>query len=317
MVTAQQLNKYFEQYASVEITFTKRVTEVLRLVAKHVYLKVQADILQCIIYSTSMREAKVIASLRASALRAIQKENSTVSLRFCFAQADRANSFSFYVSAKVNGCYAYNAKAPGMYLLSLEYTNRPPDDLIELLGELLEANVNAKRRKEARIDITPASTKALGLESKEAALAVGGVEHRCLLRDLSFSGAKVLVYGQATALVDQPVVLRLNLTDESRPVLLPGKVLRFETVANREDIGAVAILFEEQKVPMPYKMAINNYLRSHRYALPSEKQPEQAAAQPPEPIAQPPEPIAQPPEPIAQPPEQAPAPASERVGDGP
>jgi hypothetical protein len=278
MVTSQQLNKYFEQYANAEITFTRRVTEVLRLLPKHVYLKVQADILQCIICSSSMREAKVIASLRASALRAIQQENATVALRFCFARADRANSFSFYIPAKVTSCSAYNVKAPGLYLLSLEYTNRPPDDLIELLGELLEANVNAKRRKEVRIDITPASTKALGLESKEATLLVGAAEHRCLLRDVSFSGAKVLVYGQGAALVDQPVVLCLDLTDESKPVALPGRVLRFEAVANRMDIGAVAILFEEQKVPMPYKLAINNYLRTHRYSL----QPEQGAGQAPQ-----------------------------------
>jgi hypothetical protein len=271
MVTSQQLNRYFEQYGSVEVTFTRQVMEVLRLLPKHVFLKCQADVLQCIIYSTSMREAKVIASLRASALRAIQQENSTVALRFCFARADRADSFSFYVAAKATGCYAYNVNAPGLYLLSLEYTHRPPDDLIELLGELLEANVNAKRRKEARIDITPASAKALGLESKEAKLLVEGAEHHCLLRDLSFSGAKVLVYGQAADLVDRPVVLRLGLADESKPVALPGKVLRFETVANREDIGAVAILFEEQKVPMPYKLAINNYLRSHRFALPPEQ----------------------------------------------
>jgi hypothetical protein len=278
MVTSQQLNKYLEQYSTAEITFTKRVTEVLRLLPKHVYLKCQADILQCIIYSTSMREAKVIASLRASALRAIQQENTAVSLRFCFARADRADSFSFYVAAKVTGCYAYNVNAPGLYLLALEYTHRPPDDLIELLGDLLEANVNAKRRKEARIDITPATVKALGLESKEAMLLVQGVDHRCLLRDLSFSGAKVLVYGQAAGLVDKPVVLRLNLADENKPIALPGKVLRFESVANREDIGAVAILFEEQKVPMPYKLAINTYLRAHRFAL----QPEQGSGQPPQ-----------------------------------
>lgn len=271
MITSQLLNRYYEQYGAVEITFTKRVTEVLRLLPKHVYLKVQADVLQCIIYSTSMREAKVIASLRASTLRAIQRENVSVSLRFCFARPDRNDSLSFYVAAKVSNCFAYNAKAPGLYLLSLEYTNRPADDLIEMLGELLEANINAKRRKEARIDITPASLKALGLESKEALLLVSGVEHRCLLRDLSFSGAKVLVYGQAADMVDKQVILRLDLAGEKTPIALPGKVLRFETVANREDIGSVAILFEEQQVPMPYKLAINSYLRSHRFSPPADQ----------------------------------------------
>jgi hypothetical protein len=131
--------------------------------------------------------------------------------------------------------------------------------------------VNARRRKEARIEVTPASMKALGLESREAVLLVQGAERPCLLKDLSFSGAKVLIYGKGEELVEKQAVLRLTLAGESKPIALPGRILRFETAANRKDIGALAILFEEQKVAMPYKIAINNFLRVHRNALPPEQ----------------------------------------------
>ena len=264
MVTSQKLNEYLEQFGSIEVTFTKQVAEVLGLLPKYVYLKVQADILQCAIYSTSMREAKVIANLRVSALASLRQAGNAVALRFCFQRPERNDSLSFYVSAKITSTSAYSKEAPDMHLLSLEYTHRPPDDLIEILGELLEANVNARRRKEVRIDVTPASMKALGLESREAVLVAQEAERRCLLKDVSFSGAKVLVYGQAKGLVEKPAVLYLTLAGESKPTGLPGRILRFETAANREDIGALAILFEEQRVPMPYKLAINNFLRSHR-----------------------------------------------------
>jgi hypothetical protein len=268
VVTGQKLNEYLEQFGNIEVTFTRKVAEVLGLLPKYVYLKVQADILQCAIYSSSMREARVIANLRASTLASLGQAGNAVALRFCFQRPDRADSLSFYVSARITSLNAYSREAPEMHLLSLEYTNRPPDDLIEILGELLEANVNARRRKEVRIDVTLASMKALGLESREAVLVVQEAERHCLLKDVSFSGAKVLVYGQVKSLVEKSAVLYLRLAGEPKPVGLPGRILRYETAANREDIGALAILFEEQRVPMPYKIAINNFLRSHRDGRP-------------------------------------------------
>jgi len=269
MITSQQLIRYYEQFGAMEVTFTKQVTQAFRLLAKFVFLKCGADTLPCLIYSTSMREAKVIANLRASSFRALQQAGNLVALRYCFERSEHSEPLSFFVAAKLTGYTAYNKEAPDLYLLSLEYTHRPPDDLIELLGSLLEANVNSRQRKEARIDINPASLKSLGLEAKEAVLSLSGSEQRCLLRDLSFSGAKVLVYGKAEALVEKKVILYLDFSEQKQPLALPGKVLRFESVANREDIGAIAILFDEDKIPMPYKMAINNYLRQHRFSAPA------------------------------------------------
>ena len=111
--------------------------------------------------------------------------------------------------------------------------------------------------------MNPASMKALGLESREAGLCVDGVEGRCLLRDLSFSGAKVLVHGKAAAFLEKQVVLRPEFSDRRTLVSLAGRVLRWEDMANREDIGAIAIRFEEG-VPMQYKLAINAALRKPR-----------------------------------------------------
>jgi hypothetical protein len=262
VITSQQLARYLEQYGDKEVTFTRQVVQTLRLLPRHVYLKCQADVLPCILYSSSLREAKVIANLRTEALRMLRQASGAVALRFCFAREGK-DALTFFVPAKLTAQTAYNRETPELYFLCLEYTNRPPDDLIELLGELQEANSNAQKRAEERIDVNPASMKSLGLESREAGLLANGAEGRCLLRDLSFSGAKVLVYGKAEQLRDQQVVLRLSFADQQAPVSLSGRVLRWETVANREDIGAIAILFDRDSVPMNYKLAINGCLR-HR-----------------------------------------------------
>ena len=270
MITSQQLNRYYTQFADIEVTFTRQVAQTLRILPKFVFLKCQADTLPCIIYSTSLREAKVIANLRVQSLRLLQQADGAVALRFCFARADQGEKLAFFVGAKITGLTAYNKNDPELYFVSLEYTQRPPDDLIEMLGELLEANVNAQKRAEVRIDLSPASQKSLGLESREVPITVGGNESRCIVRDLSFSGAKVLVYGQGASFTDQSVVLHLPFADSPHPLRLAGKVVRWEAVANRDDIGAIGILFDQAQVPMPYKLAINSCLRQ-RPNLPDRK----------------------------------------------
>jgi hypothetical protein len=262
VITSQQLTRYFEEYSDQEVTFTRQVNEILRLLPRHVFLKCQADTLPCILYSSSLRAAKVIANLRAESLRMLQQSSGALALRFCFAREGRAAPLAFFVSARLTGQTAYNRETPDLYFLSLEYTNRPPDDLIEILGELQEASRNAQKRSEERIEVTAASMKHLGLESREALLVVDGVEGRCLLRDLSFSGAKVLVYGQAEAFRDKAVLLRPAFAEPKSQATLAGRVLRWEGMANREDIGAIAIIFETEIVPIQYKLAINACLRS-------------------------------------------------------
>ncbi len=59
MITSQQISRYYEEYGEQEVTFTRQVSQILRLLPKFVYLKCQADTLPCIIYSSSLREAKV------------------------------------------------------------------------------------------------------------------------------------------------------------------------------------------------------------------------------------------------------------------
>jgi len=261
VITNQQLSRYFDEYGDQEVTFTRQVNQILGLLPKYVYLKCQADTLPCILYSSSMRGAKVIANLRIDSLRLLQQASGALALRFCFARESGAIPLAFFVSARLTAQTAYNRETPELYFLSLEYTHRPPDDLIEILGGLQEASSNAQRRAEERIEVTPVSMKHLGLESREAALTVGGLEGRCLLRDLSFSGAKVLVHGKAESFLEKQVLLRPAFADPKVQVSLSGRVLRWEGMANREDIGAVAILFAPESVPMQYKLAINAALR--------------------------------------------------------
>ena len=53
-------------------------------------------------------------------------------------------------------------------LITLNFSQRPPDDLILRIGEVLEANENFINRREDRINITKESIRSLGIEKEES-----------------------------------------------------------------------------------------------------------------------------------------------------
>ncbi len=264
ILTSQQLLQYYGEYKEREITFNRQVIGVLKLLPREVYLKCRGDQIPCVVYSSSMTGAKIVASLKAAVVRKLRLANNSVSLRFAFRRTEKCEPLFFFVPAKITNFAFYNTENPDLYFLSIEYTSKPPDDLIEMLGQLFDANTNFQRRKEERIDLNPTTIKALGVESKEAALVVDKQVKNCIIRDLSFSGAKVLLFGAVAGDVQKSAVLQFYLSGQKQKILLPGTIVRFEEVVGREDIGAFGISFVEEKTPMSYKMLINNYIRTHR-----------------------------------------------------
>ena len=262
IVTSQQINDYFDTYREVEVTFNKEVIKATGLMSKQIMLKSLGDFWPCIPYSSSMLGAKVIASLNSGFFETIKHANNLVALRLSFQLTDKTDPLSFFISSRIAGFNKYSQEHPDVHFLSLQFTQRPPDDFIEIFGRLLDANLNAAKRKEERIVITPESLRDLGLKTKDTAIAVDEAPKRCIIRDLSFSGAKVLLLGSGADLVDKVARIALAFDEEESRFVIPGKIVRVEEVEGREDISAVAMRFDEEAVPIRYKIKINNYLTS-------------------------------------------------------
>ncbi|MCK5673762.1 MAG: PilZ domain-containing protein, partial [Spirochaetales bacterium] len=230
---------------------------------KHVYLKCLGTQWPGIIYSTSMVGAKIIANIGLDSFELIKKANNLVALRFAFSIEDKKDKLLFFVSAKVSGFNPYSKDNPNLNFINLVYTKRPPDDLIAILGQMLEINVNSKKRTDDRIDITADSIRILGLVSKNAKISLEGIPRTCIVRDISFSGAKIILPGIAKFLNNKKCVLGI-IARENKIFTLKGKVVRVESVADRKDIAVLAIKFNEDSISMDYKKMINNYLTVKR-----------------------------------------------------
>ena len=284
ILTSQKIGEYYERFKAIDVTFSKEIIQVTGLITNQVYLKCVGDFWPCVIFSSSFQSAKVIVSIKSGILQKLERANNMVSLRFCFKIADKANPVTFFINTKSTGYSSYGG-SKDVALFNLQFAQRPPDDLIEIMGRILDANVNSAKRKDERITITADSSRKLNIASKESAVFIQKVPRHCILRDISFSGAKIIMMGVAKFLVDKPAALRMDFEDPRESFLLQGKFIRAEAVEGRKELVALGIIFTDNTVPMGYKIRLNDYLsyvraedRGH------EKTP---AAAPPPPTPQP------------------------------
>ncbi|MDR0402331.1 MAG: PilZ domain-containing protein [Treponema sp.] len=285
LVTSQKIATYYERYKAIDVTFTREIIQVTGLVTQQVHLKCVSDFWPCVIYSTSFTGAKVVVNMQTGLITKLQPANNMVSLRFCFKNAETGNTITFFVASRVAGYSPYGG-VKDTALFSLIFTQRPPDDLIEIIGRVLDANVNSAKRKEERIILSPDSIRKMGILTKETAVFIQGVPRRCILRDISFSGAKIIMMGIAKFLVNREAALRIDFDDPRESFLLKGKFVRSEAVEGRKELIALAMRFSDDAIPMGYKIRLNDYIGASKppdpVSVPAENAEAKSAEAPPE-----------------------------------
>ena len=263
VLTSQQIGRYYEEYRDTEIAFTKDIMHTLALDPRQIYIKCTGNQWPCIINSTSFAKAKIIIGTKGSAFQQLARRDApAVNLRYCFYQND-GQMMTFLISGKIGTISSY-MNSRDLAVLEVIYTQKPPDDFIENIGHLIDANANAIKRKEDRIVLTPDSCRKLGIPKEESIISIQNVPRHCILRDLSFGGAKVLLLGLPQFLKDKEVLLNLEFDEPHEIINLRGRIVSTSEVEGRKDIVAANIQFSEESVTLSYKIHINNYLTSVR-----------------------------------------------------
>lgn len=262
LMTSQQIAKYYDIYRDTEVTFTKEFISALNLDPRQVYIKCAGSQWPCIINSTSLQMARIIIGTKGGAYAQISKEAAALSLRFSFVPPGQP-PVSFFVNCRVANVQPYMT-SNDLAIITLSFTQRPPDDLIENLGRVIEANFNSSRRREERIIINEESKRRLGLLKEETLVYIDNVPRHCIIRDLSFSGAKLVLKGLAQFLVNKAAIIRLDFNEPRETIGVQGQIVKAESIEGRKDLAAVSIKFLETAVPMSYKLHVNSYLTAIR-----------------------------------------------------
>ncbi|MDR2182394.1 MAG: PilZ domain-containing protein [Treponema sp.] len=257
VITSQKITTYYERYKTIDVTYSKEIIHVTGLVTQQIFLKSGSDFWPCVIYSSSFQGAKVAINVKSGLLEKLRQANNSVSLRFSFKKPDSETPVAFFVSARVAG-YSPYGDSKDIALFNIVFTQRPPDDLIQIMGTMLDANMASAKRRDERVILTPEVIRKMNFLAKETAVFIQGVPRRCILRDISFSGAKLIMMGVAKFLVGREIGLRVDFDDPRESFILKGSFIRSEAVEGRKELIALAALFTE--VPMGYKIRLNDYL---------------------------------------------------------
>jgi len=261
VLTSQKINVYYDRFKDIDVTFTKDMIQVTGLLTQQVHLKCGNDFWPCVVYTTSFAGAKVVANVKTGLLGKLQATNNFVNLRFCFRPPGESNTVTFFVAARIMASAPYG-NSQDVNMFTVQFSNRPPDDFIEIIGRVLDANVNSSKRKEERIPLTADNLRKLNILSTETVVFIQQVPRRCILRDVSFSGTKLIMMGVPKYLIDRDGAVRLEFNDPRESYTIKGKFVRAETVEGKKEMVALGLQFDETSVPMGYKIRLNDMLTS-------------------------------------------------------
>jgi hypothetical protein len=260
--TSYTINSFYDKFRTIEITFTKKIVEIVNLMSEDVYLKCGNSQFPCIINSTSMAGAQIIINSTSTFFDQVRRNNQKVFLRFAFKRSENATPLTFFIQSKVEG-YTPLPERKNLFFVRITYNQRPPDDLIGILGMLIEeASSNIIKRKEERIVATVDALKDLKIKDSRCALICQNTKALCMLRDFSASGAKVIIQSKSgEAFHDKQVFLCLQFEGEKNTCNLTGIVKRVEEIKERDDFVALGIEFTDSPTLKGYQRIIDQYLK--------------------------------------------------------
>ena len=257
--SSQRLAQLYKEHAATEVTFNAQVILASGLVTSEVHLNVGDLHRASVLYACSMQGARIIAEVGDDFPPILARNGSTATLHLSFRTRDESSNLSFFLPSRVESLAEYNSKSRLVRFMTLSFEHRPPDALIGIIGTLLENNANAIRRKDERIVLTPESMKRIGMESKESCVVFSGAARRCIVRDLSFSGAKILVTAPENPQSDTRVALKLARCEVKDDNVLDGRIVLVEEVEGRSDVVALSIRYSSEP-SMKYRQQINAIL---------------------------------------------------------
>jgi PilZN3 domain/PilZ domain len=261
ILTSLQITNLYDSYKDIDITFNKDIIKASGLKTNEIFIKSAGTQRPCIIYSTSFTKARIIANTGNDFITKTREAGDFITLRMAFEDPDKKDLISFFINAKVTGYGVYDTPESSLNYINVTFTQRPPDDLIVIMGNLLQANVNFNKRVDERIIVNQNNFSDLGFSSREIKLVLQEIPRKSLLLDISNSGIKVIGVKAFKFHLNKDIIIKIPLKNKSE-IEIPGTILRFDAIPNRNDLGIFGIKFKENSVPLSFKLQIEQYFES-------------------------------------------------------
>ncbi|MCL2706122.1 MAG: PilZ domain-containing protein [Spirochaetaceae bacterium] len=279
ILTGFQISRLFDLYNDIDITFTKDIVSTTLFSHKETYIRFGGNQKKCLLYSTSMNKGRVIVNIGDNFISKVNKSSGLISLRLAFNVPEKHDIISFYINAKITGYSAYTEGESDLNYAFLSYTQRPPDDLIIILGQLLEANINFQKRKDFRIIINNSNYTTLGFTSRDINLVIENIPRKAIIVDISASG--IMAIGVKAFKFHLNKELIIKFSSSTNEWQIKGQIVRINDITGRNDVVLIGVQLITETIPISFKMSIESYLKSMKGAEPvSDKEKPSATEQP-------------------------------------
>ncbi len=245
------------------MAFTKQVVQTLGLQPKQIYFKYNSEYYPCVIFESSLCEAKIFINIDESTLDMLTSLKTRCFLRFYFIDLSTNIPVAFLAACNVTEYSAYNSTKSEVFLVNVVYINRPPDDLIYRIGSLIETKQYFNLRKEERYKIDDYAIKKMGLGSNFSLVKHDDKLIKMCLRDISLSGCQFLITSNHPLEKGFFCDVNLNFPKYKRDFTIQGKVVRVEQLGESVII-AVSVQFADSEIPLEYSTILNNFAKQRR-----------------------------------------------------
>ncbi|MCG8571304.1 MAG: PilZ domain-containing protein [Spirochaetes bacterium] len=256
----QKLNLLYNQYGEQEIAFNRSIIQTTGLKTENVFIKVRNDQWPCVLYSCSMRNARIIINLDQTNFEQLKNANNLISLRLSFFPQPLKKPINFFIPSSVVGYNSFKLKQQNTFLMNIEFSQKPPEDHIEILGKIIETAQNFERRKELRVPIDEKILGKLQLTTNKLVALVDRIKRPCILRNLSASGCLLIMACNPKFVINKEIIILLITVNLEEPLAIAGKIVNSNIVEGRQDMAALGVAFDKDKIPHGFKDLINNYL---------------------------------------------------------
>lgn len=248
----KSVDEIYNTHKDHDLMFNHNVVSSLGIIPERVQLKCGDIKIPCAIYSSSMVGGKVIAKLNRQFFNNLNRSSCVVAIHLIYIDKESSNEVSFFINSKITLYNKFSSEKPNIYYISIDYINKPPDDLIYMLGNHILKQIYFQKRAVKRFVLNPLITEANIMEQY---LFKSGKGKKCLLTEVSLFSAKILISGHENEFSKNDNVLLLIKSVGVKGIgEMMGHITRVEHIDQEEGLFSIVIVFNQEMIPPVYKM---------------------------------------------------------------
>ncbi len=262
LYTRHKVDNLYFSYCSESVTFNKNVRDTTGLILNLVQLKCGEKTAPIIVYSMSMLNVNLIISVKnfSNFRRLNEKESRQISLKLAFDKENSAEPIIFFLPVKISASKNYNSD--NIFLL-VEFIRKPPDTIIIMLGELIKIKTLSDKREDKRIQVNKHTIKKLHFSTTSGILELNNIKKKCLVKDISFTGMKLIAAGNKQDFINKKVSIKLQFADNIGVNSIDGTIGRTDLIGESKDFVALGVSLDNNTLPFDYKNIIADFLSSN------------------------------------------------------